>query len=223
MARQRTPEAERKTRESLFLAGARAFLRDGYEATSMKSLAEEAGCTTGKYYCYYSGKPELLKELLTVLFEKNRREAQRFAEKRKDSFYGAVVFSALLLAGSMQHEPLREICREGLRQPEAAAVAEEIFMSFVRQRGGASASDILRVKTAVEAIPCFLRDEPAMDAGTRGKLFLSVLLGILGRTDAEKAAYLEAVESDAKSIRERSYDVLIKLLAGPKKKTVKKM
>ena len=82
MARQRTPEAERKTKEALFLAGARAFLRDGYEATSMKSLAEEAGCTTGKYYCYYSGKPELLKELLTVLFEKNRREAQRFAERR---------------------------------------------------------------------------------------------------------------------------------------------
>ena len=223
MARQRTPEAERKTKEALFLAGARAFLRDGYEATSMKSLAEEAGCTTGKYYCYYSGKPELLKELLTVLFEKNRREALRFAERRRDPFYGAVVFSALLLAGSMQHEPLREICREGLRQPEAAAVAEEIFVSFVRPRGGVSASDTLRIKTAVEAIPCFLRDEPVMDAGARGRLLLTVLLGILGKTEAETAAYLEAVEGDAKTIRERSYDVLIKLLAGPKKRTVKKM
>ena len=73
MSRKKTPEAEERTREELLAVAIRVFLRDGYEASSMKTIADEADCTTGKLYCNYSKKEDFLcafaKKLVKVGYE----------------------------------------------------------------------------------------------------------------------------------------------------------
>ncbi len=47
MANHRTKEQEQALRDELLRVSIRTFLRDGYEQTTMKQLAEAAKCTTG--------------------------------------------------------------------------------------------------------------------------------------------------------------------------------
>ena len=58
MAIARTPEEEQAVRDNLVSICAKVFLRDGYSKVTMKSLSDEAGCTTGKFYSNFAGKPD---------------------------------------------------------------------------------------------------------------------------------------------------------------------
>ena len=125
------PEQQKKTRNALFQVAARAFLRDGYTVTGMKALAAEAGCTTGKFYCYYSGKEEILTELMEALLRGNKEAAERIAARKKDPFYGVLAFLSLIRHGADSYPNLREIYREGLSEPAGRAVAEQIAHDFL--------------------------------------------------------------------------------------------
>ena len=72
-----------KTKEQLLKAANRVFLREGYGKVSMKMLAEEAGCTTGKFYCNNLGKPELLRLLGVRYRELIRDSAKELLKKYK--------------------------------------------------------------------------------------------------------------------------------------------
>lgn len=216
-----TPEEEKKIREKLFAVSARAFLRDGYEATSMKSLAEEAGCTTGKFYGYYPGKQALLIRLLETLFGKNRKEAERLAAKKSDRSYGVAAYLYMILEGCALHENLAEICREGLLQAEAKAATA----AMIGELYGAetlSGMEKLRTDAMVSMLPdCIAAPgEWTEDAGKEE--ILTLLLTVLGEDAAAAKACAGAVLKDAPHIRERAYDALVKLLEGPKKRASKK-
>ena len=77
MAIARTPEEEQAVKDSLIAICAEVFLRDGYSNVTMKSLSEEAGCTTGKFYSNFTGKPEILRILIGKLIRMNYREAAK--------------------------------------------------------------------------------------------------------------------------------------------------
>lgn len=252
MARTVNPERQKKTRSALFQVAARAFLRDGYAVTGMKALAAEAGCTTGKLYSNYSGKEELLTELLQALYLGNEEAAVRFSNRRKDPFYGVMTFLALIYQGAANYPNLREIYQEGL---EEAAGRELTVQKIAELLGGEpDGEELLRIRIAVRSIPAFLNEMKAKEqeenadvredggygeeadsvAGggqTDGKqseaeaerFYIGTLARILGKEPEQADAYAAKVSGDAVSIRERAYDVLVKLLQGPKKKNVKKM
>ena len=55
----RTPKAE-QTRAGIVDAAMRLFRAGGYDATTMRAIAEEAGVSLGSAYYYFSGKEELI-------------------------------------------------------------------------------------------------------------------------------------------------------------------
>jgi len=59
-----------RTRDFILDAAARAFAKKGFDATTMKDLAGEAGYTPGAFYTYFSSKEELFDALL----ERGRRK-----------------------------------------------------------------------------------------------------------------------------------------------------
>lgn len=79
MKRKRKTQAERRedTREQLLAAAARVFARNGFHATSLDSVAEEAGFSRGAVYYNFADKEELFLELL------DRRCAERAQDLRE--------------------------------------------------------------------------------------------------------------------------------------------
>lgn len=66
MARRRytREESQARTRAQLLRAADRRFLRDGYVATSLAAIAEEAGLTKGAVYSNFESKEELFLAVL---------------------------------------------------------------------------------------------------------------------------------------------------------------
>jgi AcrR family transcriptional regulator len=56
-----TPRAE-QTRAAIVEAALRLFRETGYEATTMRAIAREAGVSTGNAYYYFGSKDELIQE-----------------------------------------------------------------------------------------------------------------------------------------------------------------
>ncbi len=59
MPEKRTTKAE-LTRSSIVDAAMRLFRENGYDATTMRAIADEAGVSLGSAYYYFSGKEELV-------------------------------------------------------------------------------------------------------------------------------------------------------------------
>ena len=85
MAIARTPEEEQVVRDNLIATCAKVFLRDGYSKVTMKSLADEAGCTTGKFYSNFAGKPEILRVLMEKLTRTTYNETMKLLAKESDT------------------------------------------------------------------------------------------------------------------------------------------
>jgi AcrR family transcriptional regulator len=79
MKRKRKTQAERReeTREQVLAAAARVFARNGFHATSLEAVAEEAGFSRGAVYYNFADKEELFLELL------DRRCAERAQDLRE--------------------------------------------------------------------------------------------------------------------------------------------
>ena len=67
-------ETQRRNREHVLEVARRLFLRDGYAATSLAAVAEEAGISTGVVYSNFSGKSGLA---LAVLREIEAEQIER--------------------------------------------------------------------------------------------------------------------------------------------------
>jgi AcrR family transcriptional regulator len=79
MKRKRLTQSERRedTREQVLAAAARAFARNGFHATSLEAVADEAGFSRGAVYYNFADKEELFLELL------DRRCAERAQDLRE--------------------------------------------------------------------------------------------------------------------------------------------
>lgn len=71
------PRGGEDVRDQLLEAAARLFMRVGYDRTSLRDIASEAGFTTGAIYSNFQGKPDLL---LTLFERHNQRLAAEIAE-----------------------------------------------------------------------------------------------------------------------------------------------
>lgn len=60
----RTKEDAARTRQSLVDAGLKLFGQRGYSGTTLRLIAEEAGCSRGPIYWHFANKEELFEEIL---------------------------------------------------------------------------------------------------------------------------------------------------------------
>jgi TetR/AcrR family acrAB operon transcriptional repressor len=60
----RTKEDAAKTRQSLVDAALKLFSQRGYSGTTLRLIAEEAGCSRGPIYWHFANKGELFEEIL---------------------------------------------------------------------------------------------------------------------------------------------------------------
>ncbi|KAA1420226.1 TetR/AcrR family transcriptional regulator [Nocardioides humilatus] len=67
MARLTRTESQTRNRDQVMAAARRLFLRDGYQATSLAAIAEEAGFSTGVVYSNFAGKSELAVQVLRAI------------------------------------------------------------------------------------------------------------------------------------------------------------
>lgn len=67
MTRLSRSESQAQTRRRLVTTARTLFLRDGYAATSLEKVAEEAGFSKGAVYSNFSGKGELCLEVLDAI------------------------------------------------------------------------------------------------------------------------------------------------------------
>ena len=128
MAITRTPEEEQVVRDNLIATCAKVFLRDGYSKVTMKSLADEAGCTTGKFYSNFAGKPEILR----VLIEKLTRTAYRetlnlLSEPGDNQMEKLMLFFVMEYEICHINEKIRELFHFAYEDSEALAAVADFF------------------------------------------------------------------------------------------------
>jgi AcrR family transcriptional regulator len=70
-----------QTRAAIVEAALRMFRENGYEATTMRAIAKQAGVATGNAYYYYGSKEELIQEF----YERNQAEHARACRPVLDS------------------------------------------------------------------------------------------------------------------------------------------
>lgn len=70
----RSPKAE-QTRRTIAEAAMRLFRRDGYEGTTMRAVAREAGVSVGNAYYYFSSKEHLIQAFYDGLQEEHAAAA----------------------------------------------------------------------------------------------------------------------------------------------------
>jgi AcrR family transcriptional regulator len=124
-----------ETGERVMAAAATAFARDGYAATGIRRLAEEAGLTPAALYHYMGGKEDLLVAIMRSAIEPLLAAA-----------------TELTAAGPRPEEALvalveRQVRLHGTR-PEAALVTD----TEVRALRGAARDEMLALRDRYEAV-----------------------------------------------------------------------
>jgi AcrR family transcriptional regulator len=122
------------TRSDLLEVAERRFLRDGYHATTVDAIAEDAGYTTGAVYSAFDGKAGLFLAVADVIIDRRLAEiAAVFA----DSADGESLLSTLAQRSVQESDGwflvLIEFCVHAAREPGLRA---EIAVRYGRARGG---------------------------------------------------------------------------------------
>ena len=65
------------TRDKVVEVALKLFREEGFQATTMRRIADEAGVSLGNAYYYFAGKDELVHELYTVIQRDHREHAMR--------------------------------------------------------------------------------------------------------------------------------------------------
>lgn len=85
----RTAEARQELRASLLDHARRLIERDGAAALTMRALAAEAGCAVGLPYKVFSGREEIVAELVGAEFRRLRQEFDAWAASAGTGTVGA--------------------------------------------------------------------------------------------------------------------------------------
>jgi AcrR family transcriptional regulator len=126
MKRKRRTQAERRqeTREEVLAAASRVFARNGFHATSLDAVAEEAGFSRGAVYYNFSDKEQLFLELL------DRRCAERARDIREVFGTGADIASTAQQAQLAAREALEAM----IGDPEWRALYLEFLAHAARDK-----------------------------------------------------------------------------------------
>jgi len=223
MAIARTPEEEQVVRDNLIATCAKVFLRDGYSKVTMKSLSDEAGCTTGKFYSNFAGKPEILRILIEKLVRTNYRETIRLlAEDGDTPMEKLILFFVTQYEICHVNDKIRELFHFAYEDSEALRAVADFFKDDL---GTALEQTYGRKETEKEllwksvmgfcAVRGIIMGEFmgfGYDEEEQMKRMLDQLLYIygIGGKDAEKL--MKRVERCKPALREATYNLIIYIL-----------
>lgn len=190
-------------REKLIAAGFRVLSERGYDATTVKEVAKEAGVNQGLVHYYFGSKDGLLLAVTDEAFRQYSAELQRLREETPLEGLADASFAwgeRLLREAPEQFRLRFELFALGLRNRElqgpvsamAQRGADEVARAFARVRGGAEAPvDAEDRQRATLLLACFdglaLRHllEPRFDPQPAFELLRELLMGTL---QAQRAA-----------------------------------
>jgi TetR/AcrR family transcriptional regulator, repressor for uid operon len=195
----RPADAER--RERILRAAEHAFVRDGFHATTMQHVADEAGMSAGNLYRYFPSK-EAIVEGLCELDQAGRAEAL--------AGFAALLarngdITAAMRAGLREHvvgkppEKARlivEIWAEAGRNPRVAAITQAIDADVID--GLERLMDAAKAAGAASA---------KLDSRFGARLFLTLVGGVFKRIATE-------TDFDAEAETEMAVGVMKALFAG---------
>jgi AcrR family transcriptional regulator len=156
----RMTRAERKaqTRAQLTEAARRLFEQQGYAATSLEQIADEAGMTKGAVYSNYASKEDLFLEMLEYgQFTVNAGDFSMFADESRPLAERFRIFGEVLArddAASFAERAMSfEVRGVALRNPRARAWFAERLRQWADQAGQAldEATDQWRLEPRVPA------------------------------------------------------------------------
>lgn len=176
-----TPQSEER-KEALYRTATRLFARDGYEATTMRAIAREAGVSPGLLYRYFPSKRAVVLRLYDELSGAFAdRAAKLTGSGWRERFHRALLTSIETLA------PHRDTLVALL--PTLVADPEEGLFA------GRTAFSRRRVQAVFERVVTDAEDAPHRDVvRALGRLLYVAHLGVLllwflDRTDDQKATY----------------------------------
>lgn len=126
--RTRRSESQAQTRRRLVETARGLFLTDGYAATSLERVAEEAGFSKGAVYSNFSGKDELCLEVLEVIHAEVARAvvgAFEGATSLEEALQALDVWADARLGDPDWSALEAEFAARSRRQPELRAALEE--------------------------------------------------------------------------------------------------
>jgi TetR/AcrR family transcriptional regulator, repressor for uid operon len=170
----RPAEAER--RERILQAAERAFVRNGFHATTMQHVADEVGMSAGNLYRYFPSK-EAIVEGLCELDQAERAEA--FAELMADhrqimQALCAALRQHVLAKPSEKARLLVEIWAEAGRNPRVAAITRAI-----------DADVLAGLEKLMDAAKTGGAASPRLDSHFGARFFLTFVAGLFKRMAIE--------------------------------------
>jgi AcrR family transcriptional regulator len=167
----RRPSADRGRRERIFEAAERAFVRQGFHATTMQHIAAEAGMSPGNLYRYFRSKEAIVESLCA-------RDQEERGEVFAKLVEGGNILGAMgaSLRAKFAAEPrhkmqmVLEIWAEAGRNPAIAKLC------------GAIDADV-RVGLAALIRAAILKGEAAatLDPDFAARLIITVVIGLFKR------------------------------------------
>jgi AcrR family transcriptional regulator len=174
MKRKRKTQAERRedTREQVLAAAASVFARNGFHATSLEAVGEEAGFSRGAVYYNFADKEELFLELLDRCcaeraqdlrevfvgtpgddVEATSRQAQLAADHALEAMTGDPEWRALyleFLAQAARDPAFRR--RFSKRSAEMRGALEEVVLERTRPVAGALDMEPEQLAVVIDAL-----------------------------------------------------------------------
>lgn len=176
-----TPQSEER-REALYRTATRLFARDGYEATTMRAIAREAGVSPGLLYRYFPSKRAVVLRLYDELSGAFADRAEELAGRGwRERFKVALLTSIETLAP--HRDTLIALLPTLVADPDEGLFAART--AFSRRR----------VQSVFERVVAEAEDAPASEVVPAvGRLLYVAHLGLLllwflDRTEDQRATY----------------------------------
>src|SRR5579859_7942725 len=83
LVRSRAPKSE-QTRALILETALRLFRERGYDRTTMRAIAEEAGVSVGNAYYYFASKEHLVQGFYDLIAAEHRRQLPAFLAGKRD-------------------------------------------------------------------------------------------------------------------------------------------
>lgn len=223
MSKKKTPEAEAQTREELLAVASRVFLRDGYEAASMKLIADEADCTTGKLYSNYTKKEDFLAAFAKKLVSVNYSMTGVLLGEKEHPMMPYLLTTALVLETCSLNENFHELYYVGYSGKDTTRVFIEEHMvriqPIMEQCGKGQSEDALfanglMIAGIVRSLVASEYIGAKMTFREKMKHFVFASMAILGFETDDLSAILDSIVERKDAIHEAAYEIIIKTLSS---------
>ncbi len=124
-------------RNQILEAAARCFSRDGFQATTIQAICDEAELSTGSVYRYFNGKDEIV----TAIAEMGRQTTQDILEKAREADNATRSLSQMMAASlEVVHSPETDMSNrlslllwgEALRVPRISELLVEALANLAQ-------------------------------------------------------------------------------------------